>query len=134
MIALKILELLIQCDRCFTDAEALGKAVVYNPLIESFNNLIEESFTRHRSVGFYAARLNVHPNHLNFLVKKYNNSSAKQMIDQKIIQEAKYLLSSSPLTIKEIAHRLGFENSGYFSLFFRRGVGHSPVEYRALFV
>jgi AraC family transcriptional activator of pobA len=130
MIAIKILEILIQCDRCFSEAQALGKEVIYNPLIEEFNTLIEKHFTTNRSVGFYADNLHVHPNHLNYLAKKYNGSGAKQLIDNKILQEAKYLLSSTTLTVKEVSNRLGFENPGYFSLFFRRGAGNSPVEYR----
>jgi AraC-like DNA-binding protein len=130
MIAVKILELLIRCDRFFSDAQAVGNEIIYNPLIEEFNNLVDKYFTAQRSVGFYADRLHVHPNHLNFMVKKYNGLSAKQMIDNKIIQEAKYLLSASAHNIKELSHQLGFENSAYFSSFFRRGAGCSPVEYR----
>ncbi len=130
MIAIRILELLIQCDRFFTEAEALGKEVIYNPLTERFNNLVEQHFTSQRSVAFYADALHIHPNHLNFISKKTNGLGAKQVIDKRILQEAQYLLKSSYLTIKEAAHQLGFENTGYFSSFFRKGAGVSPMQYR----
>src|SRR5882757_6117769 len=130
MIAIRILELLIQCDRFFTEAEALGKEIIYNPLTERFNNLVEQHFTSQRSVSFYAGALHVHPNHLNFISKKTNGLSAKQVIDKRILQEAQYLLKSSYLPVKETAHRLGFENTGYFSSFFRKGAGVSPMQYR----
>ncbi|MBV8251390.1 MAG: AraC family transcriptional regulator [Chitinophaga sp.] len=130
LIAVKILELLIQCDRYFIDADVPAEAVVYHPTIEAFNNLIDQYFSQHRLVGFYANELHIHPNHLNFLVNKYNGKRAKEMIDDKIMQEAKYLLSSTKLSVKELASQLGFENSGYFSSFFRRNAGISPQEYR----
>jgi len=130
MIAIRILELLIQCERFFTEAEALGKEIIYTPLTERFNNLIEQHFTSERSVAFYANALHVHPNHLNAISKKANGLGAKQVIDKRILQEAQYLLKSSYLTVKETAHRLGFENTGYFSSFFRKGAGVSPMQYR----
>lgn len=131
MIAIKILELLILCDRFFTEAESIGKEPIYHPTIEKFNELIEENFAKARSVQFYADELNVHPVHLNFLMKKHTGLSAKKAIDSKIILEAKYLLIHSSDSIKEIANKLSFSDVNYFSSFFRKQVRMSPREYRA---
>ena len=130
MIAIKVLELLIQCDRLFTDAESERHEPIYNDVVESFNELIEKNFTTHRSVRFYADALHVHPNHLNFLVRKYTGLTAKETIINHILTEAKMLLHSSPLTIKEISYELGFDDPAYFSTFFKRNLNLSPGKYK----
>ena len=131
MIATKILELLILCDRFFTDAEAVGEDTIYNPTIEKFNTLIEENFTQERSVQFYADALHIHRGHLNFLMKTHNGLSAKKAIDNRILLEAKYLLANTNDSVKETAHALGFEDVNYFSSFIRKMIGLSPQQYRA---
>jgi len=65
------LELLIQCDVFLRKREALGKEIIYNPLTERFNNLVEQHFTQPALRGILMRmRLHVHPNHLNFISKK----------------------------------------------------------------
>ena len=131
MIAIKILELLILCDRFFTEAQAFGKENIYHPVIEKFNELLEENFAKYRSVQFYANALHVHPTHFNFLMKCHVGLSAKKAIDNRILLEAKYLLTSSSYSVKEIANLLGFEDTNYFSVFFHKTSRFSPSEYRA---
>ena len=131
MIAIKILELLIFCDRLFTEAEAIGKGSIYHPTLEKFNDLIEQNFTKERAVRFYADALNVHPGHLNFLVKKHNGTNAKKTIDNRLLMEAQSLLAANAYSVKEIADRLGFSNANYFSSFFARMTRMSPTVYRA---
>jgi len=133
MIAVKILELMIQCDRLYTEALTLGDKHIYDENFERFNELIDKHFTEERSVKFYADALNIHPHHLNFLSKKLTGLSAKETINNRIILEAKYLLSSSTLTVKEIAYKLGFENPEYFYVFFRKEGHMTPTKYREEF-
>ena len=130
MIAIKVLELLIQCDRLFTDAELTGGSLFYHPVIEQFAELVESHFNRERSVQFYANTLRVHPNHLNFLLKKHSGLNAKESIDKRIILESKYLLNNSSMIIKEVAYELGFDDPNNFSTFFQKHAGRSPVAYR----
>jgi AraC-like DNA-binding protein len=131
MIALKILELLIRCDRLFCEAEAVGKEFIYHPTLEKFNSLIEENFTKQRAVGFYADALNIHPGHLNHLVKKHNGMNAKSTIDARLLMEAQALLATTSYSVKEIADRLGFPNANYFTTCFTRMANMSPSCYRA---
>ena len=133
LIAVKILELMIQCDRLYTSAPSPGDKPVYDRSFEQFNELLDKHFTEHRSVTFYAEALKVHPYHLNFLSKKLTGLSAKEAINNRIMQEAKYLLTSSTLTIKEIAYRLGFDDPDYFYVFFRRKAHKTPSAYRGEF-
>src|ERR1700722_20065674 len=130
MIAIKVLELIVLCDRFFTEAETLHHESIYNNVVEDFNELIRQHYSKERSVGFYAKALNIHPNHLNALVKKYAGLTAKETIDDHILTEAKFLLHSSALTIKEISYELGFSDPDQFSSFFRRRLNQSPSGYK----
>ena len=131
MIAVKVLELLIQCDRMFGEAKLTGNEIKLHPLVEQFNQLLDEHYQTQRGVQFYARALNVHPNYLSYLLKKHNGFSAKGSIDNRIIIESKLLLSNSSFIIKEIANRVGFEDPNNFSTFFQKHTGTSPLAYRA---
>ncbi|HEX9512395.1 MAG TPA: helix-turn-helix domain-containing protein [Puia sp.] len=130
MIAVKILELMIQCDRMYTEASTLGDNHIYDTNFEQFTELLDKHFADQRSVKFYADALKVHPYHLNFLSKKLTGVSAKEAINNRILMEAKYLLTSTTLSIKEIAYQLGFENPEYFYVFFRKEINTTPSTYR----
>jgi len=130
MLAVKILELLIHCDRLFSKASLMSNRIGYHPVIQRFSELLEFNYKMYRSVQFYAKTLNVHPNHLNFLLKKYNGLNAKQYINNKIISESKYLLSNSSFIIKEIAGHMGFDDPNNFSTFFQKCTGQAPLNYR----
>ncbi|MFC0515527.1 helix-turn-helix domain-containing protein [Mucilaginibacter angelicae] len=130
MLAVKILELLIHCDRLFSKTSFIGNEIGYHPVIHRFSELLEYNYKTHRSVQFYAKTLNVHPNHLNFLLKKHNGLNAKQYINNKIISECKYLLSNSSFIIKEIANHMGFDDPNNFSTFFQKCTGQTPLSYR----
>lgn len=131
MIAIKILELLIGADRLFTEAEQVEGHVVYHPVLEKFYKLLDTHFTRERGVAFYAEALHLHPNSLNHVVKTQSGLTAKQSIHERVITEAKYLLSQTDLGIKTVAHRLGFDEPNNFSAFFQKQTGVTPMAYRA---
>lgn len=133
MIAVKILELMIECDRLYEAALTLGDKHIYDTNFEQFNELLDKHFSEKRTVRFYADALKVHPYHLNFISKKLTGLSAKAAINNRVLLEAKYLLTSSSLTIKEIAYKLGFENPEYFYVFFRKEAHTTPSKYREEF-
>ena len=130
MIAVKVLELLLQCDRYFTSTAPYQNRDSYSEIIESFNELIQDHFLEQKSVQFYANALHIHPNYLNFLMKKYTGMTAKQMIVDHLFLEAKALLASRSLPIKEIAYKLGFSSPDCFSSFFRKLSNISPSKFR----
>jgi AraC-like DNA-binding protein len=130
MIAVKVLELLIQCDRLFAGTTPAADGEVYSEVIDSFNELVQSHCTMERSVQFYANALHIHPNYLNFLIRKYTGMTAKQTIADHLFLEAKGLLGSPSLSIKEISYQLGFTTPGSFSSFFKKMSNMSPSEYR----
>lgn len=100
------------------------------PRIEKFQELIETYFKEKKLVSFYALQLNISPNYLNILCKKHLKISATQLIQQRIVLEAKRLLKSTTLSVKEIAFDLGFIDHAYFSNFFKSQTGNSPTFFR----
>jgi AraC family transcriptional activator of pobA len=130
MIALKILELLILCDRFFKANPQYDCMVGYSDLIKKFNELIESNYLNHKNVRFYAQAMHTHPNNLNHIVKKVTGRTAKQTITDRLIMEAKYLLVSTSRSVKEIAYDLGFEDPNYFISFFKKNQQHTPSRFR----
>ena len=103
-------------------------------IIKRFCELVENNFTQQRTVKFYAEQLNMHPNYLNSVIKKHTGETAKESIQNRLILEAKYLLHTTDLSIKEISHRVGFDDPNYFTSFFTRLEKMSPGNYRSLFI
>ena len=134
MIALKLLELLILCNRYFANKEGYTFTARFSETMQAFNELVETHFRQQRSVQFYAEALHMHPNNLNLVVKKVSGLSPKQVISNRLVIEAKYLLVSTTLTIKEIAYELGFADANYFISFFKKEQQATPAQYRSQFV
>ncbi|HSZ35440.1 MAG TPA: AraC family transcriptional regulator [Puia sp.] len=134
MIAVKILELLIQCDRFYADLSSEGKEIIFHETLDRFNDLLEKHFVEEKSVQFYAKELHIHPNYLNLLSNNQYGHSAKKTISLHVLTQAKYLLTSTSLSISEIAYKLGFDPPEYFYTFFSNFLKISPARYRAEFV
>ena len=100
---------------------------------ELFGNFMRQlalHYTHERSVSFYADRLCVSPKYLSLLVKNVSHRTPVEWIDERVILEAKALLSSSTLSVQEISDRLHFANQSFFGKFFKKHVGVSPLAYR----
>lgn len=107
-------------------------------LVSRFKTLLETAFysdkfyddTSPHQVQFYAEKLNVHPNHLNALVKRITDSSASELIQNHLLSLAKSKLKNTNLSIKEIAYDLHYNYPNHFSTFFKKQMGMSPNQFR----
>lgn len=99
-------------------------------LVINFLKLLAQHCRYTREVSFYAERLCVTATYLYKLTHKRLNLSPKQLIDQQAICEIKTLLSSTDMSVKEIANTMHFEDVPYMCRYFRRHTGMSPTEYR----
>lgn len=120
-----------------TAAKELRKADL--TLLSRFQSLIETSLhpdfvppedVSLHSVAYYAGQLNVHPNHLNAVVKGISGQTALQMIHHHIIQLAKSYLAQTALSVQAIAESLHFDSPNYFSRFFKKNTAVTPRAYR----
>ena len=99
-------------------------------LVFQFQNLVANCYIKHKQVTEYANELNVSANTLNQAVKEVLGKTAKELISEKIIQEAKKLLKYSSDDISEIAYTIGFEEPTHFIRFFKKHSSMTPKEYR----
>jgi AraC-like DNA-binding protein len=95
-----------------------------------FKALIEENFTREKSVSAYAEMLNLNPTCLNEVAKKSTGITAGEMIRNRVIEETKHKLFATDMSGKEIAYELGFDDPSYFSRFFKKYTGHTLKAFR----
>lgn len=93
------------------------------------HNLIEVG---HPSIGFLARECCLSPNYLSDLLRKETGRSAKEHINDFLIEKAKHLLLSSTDSISGIAYSLGFNYPHYFGRLFKKKTGNTPQEFREL--
>ncbi len=115
-----------QAEQSFTEF----KVYQSNERLATFNMLIDQHYKKEKSVAFYADKLHISANYLNILCRKHLRISATRLIQQRISIEAKRLLLSTSLSVKEIAFSLGFVDQAYFSNFFKIQTGLNPTEFR----
>lgn len=85
------------------------------------------------TVQHTANTLNVSPSYLSSLLKVLTGQSTQQHIHEKLIEKAKEQLSTTQLSVSEIAYTLGFEHSQSFSKLFKNKTKQSPASFRASF-
>lgn len=99
-------------------------------LVKKFFHLIEENHQENLSLSDYAGIIGVTPNHLTQTVKVLTGKTSLQIIKAKQLLEIKRLLVHTNLNVSEIANQLNFEDQSYFSKFFKRETGLTPLQYR----
>lgn len=99
-------------------------------LMQRFFDLMSESDSSMRSVGAYADRLCVTPNHLSFVVRQQSGQTVMQLLNAHTVLQAKVMLRHSGQPIAVISDQLGFENPPSFTRFFKRETGLTPREFQ----
>jgi AraC-like DNA-binding protein len=85
------------------------------------------------TVAYVAQALNLSPKYLSSLLKVLTGQNTQQHIHEKLIEKAKEKLSTTNLSVSEIAYELGFEHLQSFSKLFKTKTNQSPLEFRASF-
>jgi AraC-like DNA-binding protein len=85
------------------------------------------------TVQYLASQLHVSSKYLSSLLKVQTGQTAQQHIHDKVIEKAKEQLSTTQLSVSEIAYALGFEHSQSFSKLFKTKTSQSPLEFRHSF-
>lgn len=96
----------------------------------SFYTLVRQHYVEHHDIGYYADLLHISTTYLSRIVKQVTGSTVVEYINQMLATEATWLLTSSSLSISEIAERLHFATTASFDKFFTRMRGMSPKAYR----
>ncbi|SIQ58810.1 AraC family transcriptional regulator [Maribacter ulvicola] len=105
---------------------------IHQKRVFQFLELMEVNFLTETNADYYANELGISTKRLNQVLQDKLSLTAKQVIQQRQITEAKRKLIKSEVTTKELAFELGFESISSFSRFFKKNVGVSPTQFKAL--
>jgi AraC-like DNA-binding protein len=134
VIRLKLLEFFIMVDRSCPGKKSRNVPPQKLTLLRNFEKLIDHHFRTIRLPKEYADLLYVTPGHLNALCQDLLGKTAGELIRNRIILEAKRLLTNADMTITSIAYDLNFEDNSYFNRFFKKSVGMTPEEFKKEFL
>lgn len=101
-----------------------------NQLISQFRTLLEKNYKHHWKICEYADALHVSVSTLNRVCHEALGTSAKKLIQDRLLIEAKRRLIYTRQTLDQIADSLGFKDPAYFSRVFKKMEGLSPRDYR----
>ena len=134
------LEVLLNYSERFYQRQFITRKVSNHKILDRLENLLNEYFDNNDliikglpTVQYISERLQVSPDYLRSLLKATTGLNTQQHIHEKLIEKAKEKLSTTDLTISEIAYELGFEHSQSFSKLFKIKTNLSPLQYRASF-
>lgn len=126
------------CER-FYDRQFITRDNVNKGILEKFEELLNGYFSSDKpqkiglpSVAYFAEELHLSANYFGDLIKKETGKSAKEYIQDKIIDVAKNKTFDSGKTVNEIAYELGFKYPQHFTRLFKQRVGVTPNEFRLL--
>ena len=99
-------------------------------LFQRFLQLLYSRPSRHRSVQSYADDLCVTPKYLSAVCKKNSGKTARQWISEHIIEDIRYYLRQTDLSIKQVSSQLGFPNTSFFGKYVKEHFGMTPTQLR----
>lgn len=134
------LELLLIYSERFYERQFFTRKKSSHELLERFDEVLSRYFDSGNliesgipSVKTIAGEMNISPNYLGSLLRIHTQQNTQQHIQNKLIEKAKEHLSTTHLSVSEIAYELGFEHPQSFSKLFKQKTNQSPVEFRKLF-
>lgn len=134
------LELLLNYADRFYHRQFITRKIANHQLLDRLEEILTSYFTsddltKHGlpTVTYVAGRLNVSPSYLSGSLKTLTGQSTQQHIHDHLIEKAKERLSTTGLSVSEIAYELGFEHSQSFSKLFKTKTNLSPLEFRQSF-
>ncbi|WP_113653594.1 helix-turn-helix domain-containing protein [Pedobacter namyangjuensis] len=136
-IILTQIESLLKYSDRFYERQFLTRKNNNSALLTRFEQLVDAHFKGEAqgllSVQYIAGQLNLSPNYLSDLLRVHTGQNTQQLIHEKLIEKAKEKLSTTNLSVGEIAYALGFEHAQSFSTLFKKKTNLSPLEFRQTF-
>jgi AraC family transcriptional activator of pobA len=134
------LELLLTYSERFYQRQFITRKIASHEILTKLENLLTHYFNSGAlaqkglpSVTYIAENLNISPGYLSSLLKSLTGQNTQQHLHNKLIELAKEKLSTTNLSVSEIAYELGFEHLQSFSKLFKTKTTLSPMEFRHSF-
>ena len=139
-IILSQIDLLLNYANRFYERQFITRKNNNHQLLVKFELFLEQYYQDNQSaksglltVQHIAEHLNLSPNYLSDLLRVHTGQNTQQHIHEKLIDKAKEQLSTTDLSVSEIAYTLGFEHPQSFSTLFRKKTNMSPLAFRQAF-
>ncbi len=134
------LELLLNYAERFYQRQFLTRKISNHKILDKLEEHLENYFSNDGvsekglpTVQHIANKLNLSPDYLSSLLKSLTGQTTQQHIHHKLIEKAKVKLSTTDLSVGEIAYDLGFEYAQSFSKLFKSKTKQTPMEFRTSF-
>jgi len=134
------IELLLSYVNRFYKRQFITRKAVNNDILKKTEAVLDDYYNTRQplnlgvpTVQFLSEQLNLSPGYLSDLLRSLIGQNAQQYIHLKLIEKAKEKLSTTGLSVSEIAYELGFEHSQSFSKLFKSKTNMSPIEFRSSF-
>lgn len=133
------IELLLHYSNRFYNRQFITRKAVNNDLLTRLESLLTAHFEGHAleaglpTVQDIADQLQVSPRYLSDMLRSHTGQNAQQHIHGRLIEKAKEILTTSNLTVSEVAYQLGFGYPQSFSKLFKAKTNLSPLEFRQSF-
>ena len=134
------IELLLNYSNRFYNRQFITRKTASNDLLVRLEELLSDYFSSNNvqqsglpTVQYISGQLNVSPNYLSDMLRNLTGQSTQQHIHNKLIEKAKEVLTTTSLSVSEIAYQLGFEYPQSFSKLFKSKTNVSPLEFRHSF-
>jgi AraC-like DNA-binding protein len=131
------IDLLLNYANRFYNRQFITRKTANNDILIKLETLLEEYFNSDKiqqagppSVQYIAGQLHISPNYLSDMLRAHTGQNTKQHVQTKLLDKAKELLTTTSLSVAEIAYRLGFEFPQSFNKLFKSKTNVSPLEYR----
>jgi AraC-like DNA-binding protein len=96
----------------------------------AFRELLESEHARHHDVAWYAAWLGWSPRTLTRATKTATGRTPKELVDERVLLEARRLLAHTDLSVARVGEKVGFDDASNFGAWFRLRAGQTPAAFR----
>ncbi|TCD11030.1 AraC family transcriptional regulator [Pedobacter frigidisoli] len=134
------IELLLNYSNRFYKRQFITRRGTNNGIIQKLESILNEHFSDEKILGKHiptvqalAERMNVSASYLSDMLRSLTGQNTQQHIHYRMIEKAKEKLSTTNLSVSEVAYLLGFEYPQSFSKFFKAKTALSPQEFRRTF-
>jgi AraC family transcriptional activator of pobA len=134
------IELLLNYCNRFYNRQFITRKSAGSDLLVKMEVLLSEFFSNEQKHGaglptvqYVSEQLHISPNYLSDMLRNITGQSTQQHIQDKLIEKAKEILTTTSLSVSEIAYQLGFEYPQSFSKLFKSKTQQSPLEFRHSF-
>ncbi|WP_342332991.1 helix-turn-helix transcriptional regulator [Pedobacter sp. FW305-3-2-15-E-R2A2] len=134
------IELLLNYSNRFYKRQFITRKAVNNDVLSALENLLNNYFNHKTAllnglptVQYLAGQLHVSSRYLSDMLRSLIGQNAQQYIHHQLIEKAKEILSTSNLSVAEVAYQLGFEHPQSFNKLFKRKTNVSPLAFRQSF-